>query len=121
MDKIEKIEQDIHTVAKLINELEIDYSIKSKGTMYKRRLNNLTKRMEYQIQKLKKLGSSPVAVIDLVLKEKINNSSTFIEIKKRFTLVNLTRKEIEKLLKVRYQDRLKTFKIVFLVTGISED
>ena len=68
-----------------------DYSSKNKGTMYKRRLNNLTKRMEYQIQKLKKLGTSPVAVIDLVLKEKINNSSTFIEIKKRFTLVDLTR------------------------------
>lgn len=121
MNKIEKIEQDIEKLASLIHTLELDYSKKFKGTLYFQRLKSLNRRMEYQIEKLKKLGSLPVAIVDLVLMEKIKNSPNFIDIKKRFTLVDLTREEIEKLLKVRYQDRVKTFKIVFLVTGISED
>ena len=123
MDKVEKIEETVKAVANQLRLLEDEYPTgRLRGQMYNHRIKSIKSKMDYHIDKLKKLGNFPVAIVDVVLVSKISNSlGQLTRNRKRITLVDLTRDEIDKLLKIRYQDRLVTYKVQFLVTGIKED
>ncbi len=115
MNKIEKQLENYRKTAQKIMELEDDYYMKNKGSIYEMRKLNLRRKLDYYELKIKNLGKESLALVKLTYYDKNNILRT-----SKFRLVGLNEQEIELLCKTRLPQGYETKRVKYLATGFPE-